>query len=159
MRNALTLAIATLAAAAGLMAQPGPGGPRPGRGTPPAPAEMVERRVQMLTTRLELTAAQQAQAKTIFTEEANAIQALSSKWTEARDAMEKAVKTTGLDADIERAAAALGALETQTATIRGKAQAKFRAILTPDQKTKLDSMEEGGRGMGPGRMGGFGRRD
>jgi hypothetical protein len=90
--------------------------------------------------------------------------------TAAREAMQNAVKNTGLDADIERAAAQLGVAETQMAAIHGKAQAKFRALLTADQKTKYDSRggfdgrgpgmgRPGGPGMGPGGMRGPMRRD
>jgi Spy/CpxP family protein refolding chaperone len=115
---------------------------------------MLERRLQHLTTVLELNTTQQAQAKTIFTDEATALQALRTRQTEARDAMQNAVKNTGLDADIERAATQIGALHTQALTIQGKAQAKFRAILTTQQKEKLDAMRGGGMGA-PG-MGGPG---
>jgi Spy/CpxP family protein refolding chaperone len=75
---------------------------------------------------------------------------------EASKALRDAVKTTGLDADIERAATQLGTLHGQMAAIQGKAQARFRAILTPDQKTKLDSGERAPRMGGFGGPGGFG---
>jgi Spy/CpxP family protein refolding chaperone len=118
---------------------------------------MVERRIQHLTTVLELNTAQQAQAKTIFSEEATALQALQTRHREARTALQNAVQNTGLDADIDRAAAELGALHTQTTAKAGKAQAKFRAILTPEQKEKLDAMR--GPGLrGSGGPGGPGRR-
>jgi Spy/CpxP family protein refolding chaperone len=126
-----------------------------GSRTPPTPEEMVERRIERLTTVLELTAAQQQQAKTIFTEEATSAQALHTKLSDAREALQNAVKTTGLDADIERAAAQLGPLYTQLATVQGKAQAKFLSILTTQQKEKLAAMPELGHGPGgPGRRGG-----
>ena len=133
-------------------AQRGPGG------TPPTPEQMVNRRVEHLTTLLQLTAEQKAQATAIFTEEATAIRALRPQMSEASTALRDAVRTTGLDADIERAAAQMGTMHGQMATIQGKAQARFRAILTPDQKTKFDSEERGpgfgGFGGGPARFGG-----
>jgi Spy/CpxP family protein refolding chaperone len=116
---------------------------------------MVERRLQQLTSNLGLTETQQQQAKTIFTEEATALSALRPKMTEANQALATAINTTGLDTDIERAAAQQGTVLTQMTVVRGKAQAKLRAILTPDQKQKLDSMGGPGRRMeGFGRMGG-----
>jgi Spy/CpxP family protein refolding chaperone len=145
----LTAFCGTLAAAACLVAQTGPG---QGTRTPPTPEEIAARRVQQLTRFLDLTTAQQESAKTIFTDEAKAMQALRPTAEAAREAMQNAVRNTGLDADVERAAAQLGAAETQMATARGKAEARFRALLTADQKTKLDTRR--GPGMrGPG-MGG-----
>ena len=117
-------------------------------GTPPTPQQMIERRVQQLTTTLGLTAAQQQQATTIFTDEVTAMQALQPKMKEARDALQNAIKTTGLDADIERAAAQQGTISAQIAAVQGKAQAKFRSILTVDQKQKLDSFAGGWMGGG-----------
>ena len=110
-----------------------------------------------------MTAAQQQQAKTIFTDEATASQALFPKLRDAGSALQNAVKNTGLDADIDSAAAQIGTLQGQMAAIHAKAQAKFRGILTADQKTKLDSlhgpggMGRGPMGGGPGLAGGHGR--
>jgi Spy/CpxP family protein refolding chaperone len=134
-------------------AQRGPGG-----GTPPTSEEMISRRVEHLATRLELTADQKAQATTILTEEATALRALQSQMREASTALRDAIRTSGLDADIERAATQLGTLHGTMATVQGKAQARLRGILTADQKAKLDSTE-GRRGMGMrGGPGGFGGR-
>jgi Spy/CpxP family protein refolding chaperone len=130
----------------------------PGR-TRPTAEEMVSRRIEHLSAELQLTAEQKTEATTIFNEEATAIRALQPQLREASTALRNAVKTTGLDADIERAAAQLGTLQGQMAAINGKAQARLRAILTPDQKTKLDASMDRGPGMGggfggPGRFGG-----
>ena len=135
-----------LAASTCLMAQTGPG-----TRTPPTPEQIAERRVQQLTRLLELTTAQQESAKKIFADEAAALQTLRPTFATAREAMENAVKNTGLDTDIERAAAQLGNLHTQMATAQGKAQARFRALLTADQKAKLDAARDRREGMGPGR--------
>jgi Spy/CpxP family protein refolding chaperone len=157
MKHTLAVGFATLLAATALIAQRGPGGPRPDGAF--SPEQMVERRIQQLTTTLALTATQQQQAKTILTEEAAAISALQPKMAAANEALKNAIHTTGLDADIERAAAEQGALLTQMTISRGKSQAKLRAILTPEQKEKLDSVGGPGRGMqGVGPMRGFGGR-
>jgi Spy/CpxP family protein refolding chaperone len=149
MFNRLIAVCGMLAAATCLVAQPAQG-----TRTPPTPEEIAAHRVQQLTRFLELTTAQQESAKPIFTDEAKAMQALRPTMQAAHEAMQNAVRNTGLDADVERAAAQLGAAETQMATARGKAEAKFRALLTADQKTKLDSRR--GPGMGGPGMGGPG---
>lgn len=129
--------------------------------TPPTPEEMVSRRIEHLATQLQLTETQKAQATTIFTEEAKAMTTLQPQMREASTALRNAVKTTGLDADIERSATQLGTLQGQMAALQGKAQGRFRAILTDEQKTKLDASGDrgmgfgfGGPGPGPGRFGG-----
>lgn len=135
---------------------------QPGSGrTPPTPEEMVSRRIEHLTSQLQLTETQKSQATTIFTEEATAMTTLQPQMREASTALRNAVKTTGLDADIDRSATQLGTLQGQMASIQGKAQARFRAILTDEQKTKLDASGDrgmgfgfGGPGPGPGRFGG-----
>jgi periplasmic protein CpxP/Spy len=154
MFNRLIALCGTLAAATCLMAQPGQG-----TRTPPTPEEIAARRVQQLTRFLDLTTAQQESAKTIFADEAKAMEAVRPAMQAAHEAMQNAVRNTGLDADIDRAAAQLGAAQTQMAAARGKAEARFRALLTADQKTKLDSRRGpgmGGRGMGGPGMGGPG---
>lgn len=147
----ITACLTLLAGSFLASAQP-PADTRGHHGTPPTAAEMIDHRVQRLTTQLDLTAAQQAQAKTIFTDEATASEAIRPNLSAARTALSNAVKTTGLDTDIEQAAAALGALQTQATVVQAKAQAKFRGILTTDQKTKLDDRTDRGS-----RMGGFDR--
>jgi Spy/CpxP family protein refolding chaperone len=147
LKHKLLLAATALITAGALGAQEAPR-----RGTPPTPEQMATRRVAQFDYILNLTDAQEAQAKTIFTEEATAMQAVHPQVRAAREALQNAVKNTGLDTDIERAATQLGTLQAQTTAIAGKAQAKFRAILTPEQKTKLDSRP----GFGPGGPGGFG---
>jgi hypothetical protein len=148
--------VSLLAATTGLVAQTGTG-----TRTPPTPQQIAERRVERLATLLDLTMAQQESAKKIFADEATALQGLRTTAAAAREAMQNAVKNTGLDADIERAAAQLGAVHTQMASATGKAEARFRALLTADQKTKLDAARgrggRGGPGMGPGPMDGRGR--
>lgn len=126
-------------------------------GGPPSAEEMASRQIERLTSQLQLTETQKAQATTIFTEQSTALQSLQTQMREASTALRNAVKTTGLDADIERSAAQLGTVQGQMAAIQGKTQAKFRAILTDDQKAKLDAEGDRGMGFGPGGPGGPGR--
>jgi Skp family chaperone for outer membrane proteins len=155
MKNTMGVALLAVTAATGLFAQPGPGGR--GDRTPPTAAEMVERRVEMLTARLTLDAAQQAQAKTIFSDENTAAAALRTKIEAAQDVLQDAVKGSASESQIDQLAATVGTLHGQMLATHAKAQAKFRAILNATQKEKLDTMRGGmgggmGAGMGGGRM-------
>jgi len=133
----------------------GPGGRG---GTPPTSEQMIERRIQMLTTLLTLDATQQQQAKTIFTNAATASQALREPSRAAHDALQEAVKGGASDAQLDQLAAQVGSLNGQAAAIHAKSQSKFRALLNSTQKEKLDSTE-GLRGPGGhGGPGGFGGR-
>lgn len=145
----------TLTTAFALFAQGRPDGRG---GTPPTPEQMVERRVQMLTTFLTLDASQQQQAKTIFTDEQTAGLALREPTKAAHDALQAAVKAGASDAQIDQLAGQLGTLEGRGAAIHAKAQTKFRLLLNATQKEKLDSLP-GGRGFGrPGMMRGGDRK-
>jgi Spy/CpxP family protein refolding chaperone len=128
--------------------------------TPPDPATMVQNHVNRLTKLLNLDASQAAQATTIFTNAATAVAPLESKLNTDWQSMRAAVKNS--PGTIDQLAAEIGSLTGQIAAIQNKADAAFYAILTADQKTKLDqSGGFGGRGrgmggpgmMGPGMMG------
>jgi Spy/CpxP family protein refolding chaperone len=123
--------------------------------TRPTPAQMVQRQVQMRTTLLSLTADQQAQATTIFT---NASSANSTGHATARTA-EAALKTAIQNNDaagIEQATTTIGNLHAQELAAHAKAEAAFYALLTPDQKTKYNQLAtEGHFGIGMGGPGGF----
>jgi len=116
-----------------------------GPGNPPSPANHVAR----LTTLLNLTAAQQAQATTIFTNEQTAIAALETQTKTAHTNLSAAIKSNQT-ATIDTLATQIGSLHSQTLNIQSKAQAAFYAILTADQQTKYDSLPtRGGRGPRP----------
>ncbi|HYP09609.1 MAG TPA: hypothetical protein VER03_25515, partial [Bryobacteraceae bacterium] len=131
MKKAIVVALMALTATTGMFAQGGPG--RRGGGgadrTPPTAAEMVERRVARLTELLTLDAAQQAQAKTIFSEEQTAASALRDKIEAAHDALQAAVKGSASDSQIDQLAASVGTLQGQSLAVHSKAQAKLRGIL------------------------------
>ena len=149
MKKTFVAAILALTATAAMYAQ-GPGRPDHG-GTPPTSEQMIERRVQRLTTLLTLDSSQQQQAKTIFTEEATAAEALRTTARTAHEALQTAVKSGAADAQIDQLAAQVGTVQGQALAVHAKAQTKFRLILTAAQKEKLDAAGD----RGPGGAGGF----
>src|SRR5439155_25657394 len=132
------VAVATLSAAA-ILAQ----GPRPehgfgnGSNTPPDPATVVQRQVAFLTTLLTLTTGQVTQATTIFTTAINAITPLQTNIGTARTSLTAAIKSNAT-ATIDQLSATIGTLTGQITAINSKADAAFYALLTADQKAKLD---------------------
>ena len=135
-RRLLTAAL-MMVAALPMMAQ----GPR-GRGNS----------LDFLSGYLTLTDAQKTQAKTIFDAANTASDAARGTLTAAQDALKAAVKANKADSELDRLAAAVGAVEGQLAGIRAKASAKFYALLTAEQKTKFDALEANrGAGGNPGR--------
>jgi Spy/CpxP family protein refolding chaperone len=117
-------------------------------------ATMIERRVARLTTLLSLTTSQASQATTIFTNAQAAITPLETALETARTSMEGAVKSNATAA-IDQAAASIGSTTGQIVAIQNKADAAFYAILTTEQKAKLDAAGTGGPGGRGGR--GLGR--
>ncbi|HUJ22074.1 MAG TPA: Spy/CpxP family protein refolding chaperone [Bryobacteraceae bacterium] len=117
-------------------------------------ANMVQHRVNFLTTVLSLTTAQQQQATTIFTTAATAHAAVSSGWKAAHQALNTAVKNND-SAGIEQAATTIGSLTAQRTGNDAKAEAAFYQILTADQQAKWSQLG-GGFGHGAG-MGAWGR--
>ncbi len=117
----------------------------------PDPATIVQNRVERLISRLTLTTAQAAQATTIFTNALNAITPLEINLRTAHDALPAAVKANNT-ATIDQLSSTIGSLEGQILAIQNKADAAFYAILTVDQKSKLDQTGFGGLG-GPGGFG------
>lgn len=112
-----------------------------------------ENRLDFLAGYLSLTDAQKAQAQTIFDAAKTALTTAQGQMTAAHDALTAAIKANKPDADLERLAAAVGTVEGQIAAINAKAEAKFYALLTADQKTKYDSFHDraNGPGGGPGK--------
>jgi len=114
------------------------------------PGRFVQQRVNRLTTVLSLTAAQQQQATTIFTNAASAEVSVHSSMQAAHQALKTAVQAND-PAGIEQAAATIGSLTAQTTTNQAKADAAFYQILTPAQQSKLTEFESENHGhMGPG---------
>jgi len=135
-RSSLTCLAALLAAAAILPAQGGRGGTN---------------RLDFLAGYLTLTEAQKTQAATIFTAADTAKATLQGQMTAARDALQAAVKANRADAELDRLAAAVGVIHGQSAAVEAKANARFYALLTAEQKTKFDALGDRGPG-GAGRQ-------
>lgn len=118
---------------------------RPGSGTP------RQNRIDFLTTVLSLTDDQKQQATTIFDTAKQASTSLRDNVKQQRQALNDAAKTNAADSQIDQLATTLGDLTGQLTAIQTKAFAKFYAILTAEQRTKLDQLQANGRGMmGPG---------
>lgn len=107
------------------------------------PATLAARQVSFLTQLLTLTTGQQTQATSLFTALITANQALDTQETTARTALLAAIKANNTTA-IGTQATALGNLEAQEISNTAKADAAFYALLTADQKTKLDSINNDG---------------
>ena len=117
----------------------------------PTPAQMVQHRVQFLTTLLSLTADQQTQATTIFTNAQTADSTVHASLKTADTARKTAIQNNDT-ATIEQTATTIGNLHAQTVATESKAEAAFYSILTADQKTKYNSL--GTQGHSRGGMGG-----
>ncbi len=130
-KRVIYVAVAALAVAGVLLAQGPPFGHRGG-----ARGERMGRIKEFVANYLDLTEAQKAQAKDIFTAARQSAQPVFEQLKQGREAMRTAVTTGKPDAELERLAAAQGALAGQLSAIHAKAFAKFWAILTPDQQAK-----------------------
>jgi Spy/CpxP family protein refolding chaperone len=109
--------------------------------TPPAPATIAQHEVQRYTTLLTLTPAQVEQATTYFTAEATARQNARASERTAHQALEAAVKAND-SAVIQSTSATLGQMSAEATSAHAVARAQFYAILTAEQKTKYDQLEQ-----------------
>jgi len=115
----------------------------------PNAANRVQHRVSLLTTLLNLTAAQQQEATTIFTNAAGADGSARAGMRTARQTLMTAIRNND-SATIDQVSATIGNLTAQSTSTQAKADAAFYQILTPDQQTKLAQFESQGRGFGRG---------
>ncbi|MBM3794643.1 MAG: periplasmic heavy metal sensor [Acidobacteria bacterium] len=111
-----------------------------------AGATMSSSRLDFLAGYLGLTDSQKSQAKSIFDAASTASTTAQGQLAAARDALTAAVKTNAADTQLDRLAAAVGTVHGQIEAIRAKANAKFYALFTAEQKTKFDAL--GNRGQG-----------
>jgi Spy/CpxP family protein refolding chaperone len=146
-RRALLLAAVLTVSCRALSAQSdGPGGPPPGG---PPPDEMrqlsrgpsVERELKRLTQLLTLTSAQQAQVKTILTEEHQQMETLISQSKEAARGTKASSSATD-DNNQPPNAEAMEKSRAAAKAIGEEAHAKIAAALTEDQRTKFAVWEE-----------------
>ena len=91
---------------------------------------------------LGLDASQQATAKAILADQQSSTNALKTNLDQARAALTAAAKANSADAEISRLSEALGEVFAQAVAVQAKAYATFRALLTPDQRQKLDKLAE-----------------
>ncbi len=120
---------------------------------PPDPATRLQHRIKYLATVLNLTAAQQQQATTIFTNAGNAEATLHQDMRAARESLHTAARAND-SAAIDQAAAKIGDLTAQLTSLHAKAEAAFYQILTSDQQTKLTQLESQGPPFMHGMAGG-----
>jgi Spy/CpxP family protein refolding chaperone len=151
--NRILKTVVLTAIAAGLTFAQRPFGPRDANGgsaTPPDPATQIASQVARLTTLLDLTTAQAAQATSIFTAAQSASATLQTTLETDRTNLQAAVKAN-TTATIDQLAGVIGTIEGQLLDIRSKADAAFYATLTAAQQTKLGTIGgPGGFGGGPG---------
>ena len=122
------------------------------QGTPRDPSKFVARRVQHLTTLLDLTAEQVSAATTAFTNAATANAGLMSQLRTAHQALQADIEGGG--GNIQTDSATIANLEAQIRTNDATAEKSFFAALTPFQQTKYKSLGEARPGFGPGGHGG-----
>jgi Spy/CpxP family protein refolding chaperone len=124
--------------------------------SPPNPTERAQHHVKMMTTLLNLTAAQQQQATTIFLNASRSEDSVHQNMKSAHESLHTAIKNND-SAGMEQAATMIGQYEGQLTLIHAKSEAAFYQTLTPEQQTKLAEFEsEHGEHMGPhGGPGGF----
>lgn len=137
----LTMAVVGISV---LSAQPGPRGPRgDGSGTAPTAEQMIDRRVERLTTLLTLTPSQVTTIKALFTAEQTASAEQRTAMQTAQEALRTAVQSNAPEAQIDQAAANVGTVHGRMAAIHAKTQAKFLVALTAEQREKLETLGEG----------------
>jgi Spy/CpxP family protein refolding chaperone len=108
----------------------------------PAGAQNIRAQVhRRMIKALNLTDAQKQQAQTIFQSAKQTVQPLASQLKTDRAAMAQAVKAGDM-AKIQQLSTDMGSLRGTVMSTRLQAQAKFYALLTPDQKTKAEEFQQ-----------------
>lgn len=118
-----------------------------GPGNPPSVATLVQKRVNLLTTLLGLTSAQQASATTIFTNTATANTSVRSELQTARKKLQTDIEATPAATTsgpgsantslLQEDATAITTLENQLIYDDALDEAQFYAILSSIQQTTL----------------------
>ena len=101
-------------------------------------------RAAFLSSYLNLTPAQQTQAKSIFQSARQSGQPIRQQLKQTRQSLHAAVQANNT-AQIEQLAATEGSQLGQLAAVRGTAMAKVYQILTPDQQQKLAALRQARR--------------
>ena len=110
-------------------------------GAPAGPAARRAHIAQRISTYLNLTADQQAQAKQIMQGARQEAAPLRQQMKQNRQALTSAIKA-GNDAQIDQITKAEAPVLGQLAAIRAHAFEKIYAMLTPEQKNKADNMRQ-----------------
>jgi len=103
---------------------------------PPGPRDFVK----SMTAKLGLSAEQQAQATTIFSNARASESTVRASLKTAHQSLNDAVKSNNI-VSIEQLAATIGSFTTQLTLAQSKARAAFYQILTPEQRTALEQLE------------------
>jgi len=121
--------------------------------TAPSTGNRVQQHLKFLTSQLSLTAEQQSQATTIFTNAASAEENVRASMKTAHQSLNDAVKSNNTT-NMEQISNTIGTLTGQLTLAQAKAHASFYQILTPEQQAKLQQVESEHRGFGgPHRQG------
>jgi Spy/CpxP family protein refolding chaperone len=107
---------------------------------PPSPAAMAEHRVKTWTVLLNLSSAQQQEAKAIYTSAAQAEQTVHEGEKDAWNTLRNAVRNNDI-ATIDQVSATLAQSMAENTATRAKADAAFYHILTPEQQSKFSELE------------------
>lgn len=107
---------------------------------PPAGRHAAGAGMHHMARQLNLTDNQKAQAREIFQGTRESAQPLRQQMRDARQQLATDVKSGAGQDLIAKDSAAVGTLAGQLTAIRAQAFQKFYNILTPEQKTKLDTL-------------------
>jgi len=116
--------------------------PAPSPNAPAGRHHFVRRHRARLAQALNLTDAQKAQAKTIFQQARESAKPLREQLRQNRQALVAAAKAGKSDSDLQQLASAQGNLRGQMVAIRTEAFEKFYGSLNPEQRAKLDQMQQ-----------------
>jgi Spy/CpxP family protein refolding chaperone len=127
------------------------------QGPAPQPAagnqqDFAQRRLDFLSTALNLTEAQKQQAMEFYSAARQENQPLEESMKQARTTLVEAAES-GDEAQLNQASTKVGTLFGQMAGVRARAFAKLYAVLTLEQRQKADQLAktliEGGFGFHP----------
>jgi Spy/CpxP family protein refolding chaperone len=145
MRNKFLMFLATGALGAGMALAQAPAANTAPSGqsnaTQRAHRDFLQQRLVRLTRQLNLTDAQHAQAKTIFTQARDTAKPVRQQMRENRMALRAAVKADNTS-QIQQLATARGTLMGKMAAIYSDAAANFYQDLTPAQRAKADQLHQ-----------------
>lgn len=96
---------------------------------------------------LNLTATQKQQAKSILDSSKQSAQPIVQQLRQDRQALRNAVQSGKSESDIDQLSNNLGTLTGQLTAIHTKAMAKIYTLMTPEQRTKAQSLHNQMRGM------------